>query len=126
MWTLLIALACAEDTPVRATPPLAVAPQALPVEVLSDGQGTRFPVDSIQLQAALDLKVALLELHRHDGSVTPVPITARAQETDRLVLHFAPIEANEGVRLRAFVLTLEDGRRLEADVTYVEEFDGVE
>jgi hypothetical protein len=124
--TLLIALACAEDTPVHVAPSTPLAPVALPVEAMSDSYGTSYPIDQIQLRAPLDLKVRSLELHRHDGSVTPVEITRRGQENDRLVLHFAPIEANEGVRMRAFLLTLEDGTKLEADVTYIEEFDGIE
>ena len=89
MWALLIALACAEDTPVRAAPAPTPAPVALPVEALSDSHGTSYAIDSVQLQAAQDLQVDKLELHRHDGSVTPLTITRRSEEQGRLVLQVA-------------------------------------
>lgn len=92
-----------------------------PVHVISDSWGTSYPVDQVSLSLHPSDSVTRLELVRHDGSVKELSHTREGS-----VLHFDPVNANEGVRLDRFRVTLEhDGKpvSVELEVQYTEEFD---
>ena len=114
-----------EDIQVALAPRLAVD-EPLEMDVLSDAHGTSWPVDEVRVPAGPSQEFVRLELARHDGSVHEVPVTGQRYGEGALTVTFEPINANDGVRMKHFIVHLRQGdvrgRRV-LEVSYTEEFD---